>query len=111
MERLTQHLFDRIEQLKQPGFHPKWKEVNVSASVPGLKRFPAAQEWLDRVVPPVSANAETNIKPDRVRDLARAAAPNNKAEEERLFREFMEWQRQGGATRRRASGTRPRSLL
>ena len=30
------------------GFDPKWKTVNVAATVPGLARFPAAQDWLDR---------------------------------------------------------------
>ena len=28
--------------------HPKWKEVNLAANVPGWIRFQAAQEWLDR---------------------------------------------------------------
>jgi TRAP-type uncharacterized transport system substrate-binding protein len=46
--RLTSLLFDRVEKLHAPGFHPKWKEINLSATVPGLSRFPAAQEWLDR---------------------------------------------------------------
>jgi hypothetical protein len=26
----------------------KWKSINLAATVPGLDRFPAAQEWLDR---------------------------------------------------------------
>ena len=99
VERLTQHLFDRIEQLKQPGFHPKWKEVNLSASVPGLKRFPAAQQWLDGANRPARAEAERTINPERVRELTRAAAPNDRAEAERLFREFMEWQRRSEARR------------
>jgi TRAP-type uncharacterized transport system substrate-binding protein len=99
VERLTQHLFDRIEQLKQPGFHPKWKEVNLSASVPGLKRFPAAQQWLDGANRPATVDAERTINPERVRELTRAAAPNDRAEADRLFREFMEWQRRPEARR------------
>jgi TRAP-type uncharacterized transport system substrate-binding protein len=46
--RLTSLLFDRVERLHAPGFHPKWKEVNLSSTVPGMRRFPPAQEWLDR---------------------------------------------------------------
>src|SRR5689334_13700293 len=46
--RLTSLLFDRVERLHAPGFHPKWKEINLSSTVPGLRRFPPAQEWLDR---------------------------------------------------------------
>jgi hypothetical protein len=45
--RLTDYLFDRSDKLQGPGFHPSWKDVNLSAKVPGLDRLPAAQEWLD----------------------------------------------------------------
>ena len=58
--RLTTLLFDRVEKLHAPGFHPKWKEVNLSATVPGLSRFSAAQGWLDRA--------------DRARNLAPQAS-------------------------------------
>ena len=46
--RLTNYLFDRLERLQRPGFHPAWRDVNLGAKVPGLVRFPAAQDWLDR---------------------------------------------------------------
>jgi TRAP-type uncharacterized transport system substrate-binding protein len=46
--RFVDELFGRIDKLQAPGFDPKWKEVNISARVPGLERFQAAQEWLDR---------------------------------------------------------------
>jgi hypothetical protein len=48
LERLVDRLFGRLNQLHGPGFHPAWKEVNISAQVPGLRRFAAAQEWIDR---------------------------------------------------------------
>src|SRR5260370_40735456 len=37
-----------MKPLQQPPFHPKWKEVVLSAPLKGWTRFPAAQEWLDR---------------------------------------------------------------
>jgi TRAP-type uncharacterized transport system substrate-binding protein len=46
--RFVDYLFSRIDQLQAPGFDPKWKSINLAATVPGLTRFPAAQEWLDR---------------------------------------------------------------
>lgn len=46
--RFTDHLFSRIDRLQVAGFDNKWKTVNLRASVPGLTRLPAAQEWLDR---------------------------------------------------------------
>ena len=49
--RFTDELFSRIRKLKSPGFDPKWKDVNIMSPVPGLDRFQAAQEWLDRANP------------------------------------------------------------
>ena len=46
--RFVDILFSRIDRLQAPGFDPKWKSINLAATVPGLDRFPAAQEWLDR---------------------------------------------------------------
>ena len=46
--RFVDHLFSRIDRLQTPGFDPKWKSINLGATVPGLARFSAAQEWLDR---------------------------------------------------------------
>ena len=46
--RLVDTLFSRIDRLQAPGFDPKWKSINLAATVPGLDRFSAAQEWLDR---------------------------------------------------------------
>jgi TRAP-type uncharacterized transport system substrate-binding protein len=46
--RLVDHLFSRLDRLQSPGFDPKWKDVNLRASVPSLERFRPAQEWLDR---------------------------------------------------------------
>jgi TRAP-type uncharacterized transport system substrate-binding protein len=46
--RFIDELFSRIGQLQSPGFDAKWKDVNIDSRVPGLDRFQAAQEWLDR---------------------------------------------------------------
>ena len=46
--RFVDHLFSRLDQFRGPGFHSAWRDVNVVAEVPGLRRFAAAQEWIDR---------------------------------------------------------------
>ena len=46
--RFVDHLFSRIGKLQEPGFDPKWKSINLAATVPGLARFHAAQSWLER---------------------------------------------------------------
>src|SRR5882672_7445579 len=46
--RFVDYLFSRIDRLQEQGFDPKWKSINLAATVPGIERFAAAQEWLDR---------------------------------------------------------------
>jgi len=46
--RFVDELFSRVDKLQTPGFDPKWKDVNLATRVPGLERFQAAQDWLDR---------------------------------------------------------------
>src|SRR6476660_8812093 len=46
--RFVDYLFSRIDRLQAPGFDPKWKSINLGATVPGLARFAAAEEWLNR---------------------------------------------------------------
>ena len=41
--RFVDYLFSRIDRLQAPGFDPKWKSINLAATVPGLARFSAAQ--------------------------------------------------------------------
>jgi NMT1-like family len=48
VSRFTDYLFSRVNRLQAPGFDAKWKTVNLAATVPGLNRFPAAQDWLQR---------------------------------------------------------------
>lgn len=40
--------FDHFDDFQQAARHPKWREVSLSAIIPGWTRFPAAQEWLQR---------------------------------------------------------------
>jgi TRAP-type uncharacterized transport system substrate-binding protein len=46
--RFVDELFGRVEKLQAPGFDPKWEDVDLTRRTPGLERFQAAQEWLDR---------------------------------------------------------------
>jgi hypothetical protein len=37
-----------FQSLLEPGHHPKWREVNIMAELPGLRSFPPASQWLQR---------------------------------------------------------------
>ena len=49
--RFVDEFFSRVDKLQSPGFDAKWKDVNLKTRAPGLERFQAAQEWLDRASP------------------------------------------------------------
>jgi TRAP-type uncharacterized transport system substrate-binding protein len=93
LERVVEYLFDRFEKLqKEPGYHEKWKDVNLAATVPGWQRFKPLQDRLDKV----AAAAPRTIDPVQLRSQAARAAPQDAAEQERLFRQFLEWNRKQG---------------
>ncbi len=99
MVRLVDYLFDRFPKLQtEPGYHPKWKDVNLAATVPGWKRFQPLQDRLNQTT--AATNQQSNaarserIDPALARAQAAKAAPNDSAEQERLFKQFIEWNRQ-----------------
>ena len=87
VERFVQYLFKRWDRLQKPPFDPKWKEINLAAKIPGWNRLPAVQRALDARKPVAAARMDRAA----VRRQAQQAAPNNPAEQERLFKEFMKW--------------------
>lgn len=90
--RLTDYLFNRLGTLQGPGFHPKWKEINLAAKVPGLTRFPAAQEWLDRAAITKTPTGPSIAGPAQAGGTAVPATP----QEQQLYQEFLQWRRQRG---------------
>jgi len=87
--------FPKLAELQKPPHHPKWRETNLAAVVPGWTRFPAAQQWLDRQR---DAAQPTQEQFDRFLAARRAAgadagdAPESANGRDRLFREFLDWQ-------------------
>ncbi len=91
--RLVDYLFERFEKLqKEPGYHARWKDVNLAAQVPGWQRFRPLQERLDRM-----RTAEPRfVDPVLAREQAARAAPNDRAAQDRLFKQFLEWSSRQG---------------
>ncbi len=89
-------MFDRLEKLQGPGFHPKWKDVNLNAKVPGLERFPAAQAWLDRAAASQIAATSSGGVGNAGSARSATAVPPLPPEQQRLYQEFLEWRRQHG---------------
>jgi TRAP-type uncharacterized transport system substrate-binding protein len=47
VQRFVEAFFPRIAEFQRPPRHPKWRDVNLAATLPGWTRFEAAQTWLD----------------------------------------------------------------
>jgi uncharacterized protein len=96
IESFVNALFANVDKLRKAPRHPTWKEFNIAASIAGWQRFPAAQEWLDRQAAEAALKAKADasgVDVPLARSQAAKAAPNNAEEQERLFKEFIEWSR------------------
>jgi TRAP-type uncharacterized transport system substrate-binding protein len=91
VKRFIEAYFAKFEQLQQPPFQPKWKEINAAGTVPGWTRYKVAEEVL------ANMTGTASLRADFERFLeARASAGKGRASSSReraLFHEFVEWQR------------------
>jgi len=88
--------FTGFQSLTEPGHHPKWREVNLYADLPGWIRFPPADQWLQRNAPSPSQPAEdlktafSRFIEDRQKAGGGAALTDQQKED--LFQQFRRWQ-------------------
>ncbi len=93
VERFVQYLFNRWDKLTQPPFHPRWRDVNLAATVPGWTRFSVSEEMLRRA-PPGSGDQEIARDFETYMSRQVRAVPRNDAERDAVFRQFMLWREQ-----------------
>jgi TRAP transporter TAXI family solute receptor len=90
VNRFVDALFDRFDQFRRPGFHPKWREVNLSAQVQGWPRYPEAFNLL-------RAPNDPNLRTSFDSYLNRSGQTTSGMDTDRreaLFRDFMRWRDQ-----------------
>jgi hypothetical protein len=85
-------LGELTHKLREPPRHPKWRDVNLAASVPGWARWSVADEMLRKIRP---QDAEPQVASTEFSAFLKSAgsAATNLSQEQReaLFREFMQW--------------------
>ena len=91
--RFVDALFDKLPLFRQPPRHPKWRDTVISTNIPGLERFRAAQDWLDRskeAMPasPPPAKAEEFDRIVVQRNSVRKPAPEDAA---KVYSDFLRW--------------------
>lgn len=90
--------FTGFQSLLEPGHHPKWREVNITAELPGWRRFPPAEQWLQRNVQVASAPNLQDLRAifSRFIDERQQAAGGpalTQQQKDELFGQFELWQK------------------
>lgn len=102
--KLVELFFDNVSKFRQGHYHQKWQELNLIAPLKGWRRFGPAQDWLDqhlakmKVAQPAATNKPAEPEKDSLVEFIRnknaAASDLSPEAQDRLFNEFLEWQRQ-----------------
>ena len=78
----------RLPDLQVGRRHPKWREINVAATMPGWKRLPAMQEWLTKAKPrAVGSATEAEFEAFLRRTGTSASGETRDA----LYQDFLRW--------------------
>ena len=83
-EAFVTALFSKMDTLKTARRHPKWRDVNLAATLPGFPRADAAENWL---------NEHQQGATKRAIEAGLSTPSIGTDRKEALFKSFIEWQR------------------
>src|SRR3984893_8372054 len=99
------NFFTKFPTFQNPPFHPKWKEVSLSAPLPGWQRFPPAKQWLD-------SHGIEPVARDRFEEFLKQNGTTGKlppnTDKDTLFKQFQAWQAEQNARAQAAQAQKPR---
>jgi TRAP-type uncharacterized transport system substrate-binding protein len=95
VERFIERLFVNFDKFQAAPRHPKWRDVNLAATVPGWTRFSLSEQMLEHTHGPAAAT-QKDLGSDFQAFLVqkRTGGPLTHADREALFREFLRWREQ-----------------
>jgi TRAP-type uncharacterized transport system substrate-binding protein len=117
IQRFVEAFFPKMAEFQKPPRHPKWREVNLAATLPGWQRFDAAQAWLDNQrgeqqrAGAAGNDNSNNSEPEAAEPAARQAPatsgsgarpagaaepPQQQRVDPALYHEFMRWRQMRG---------------
>lgn len=95
--RFVDAFFTQYQSLLEPGHLEVWKDIDVTAEIPGLHRFPPAEQWLRR-----NAATTSNANSDELRATfsrfidqrqhVLGGPAMNGSQKDELFQKFEQWQ-------------------
>jgi hypothetical protein len=89
VRRFTEALFTKWDKFHEPHRHPKWRDVNLAATVPGWTRWSVAEDTLSR---------------KQQKDQRPAVSNLTREQHEALLHEFLRWQEQRSSVEQQRSG-------
>jgi hypothetical protein len=101
--RVVTTLFTQLGSLQQPGYDPNWQHVDPTETMPGWRRFPPAQDWLNRNAA-VAGNQNNKAMEAEFesfldsRARAAGAPPPTPQQSEQLFNKFRDWEARNGGS-------------
>jgi TRAP-type uncharacterized transport system substrate-binding protein len=89
--------FTGFQSLLEPGHHPKWHEVNLTAEVSGWRRYPPAEQWLQRNLQVAKAPSPEELLSMFARYVderrqSTGATPMSEQEKRDLFLQYRRWE-------------------
>jgi TRAP-type uncharacterized transport system substrate-binding protein len=97
VRRFTEALFTKWDKFHEPHRHPKWRDVNLAATVPGWTRWSVAEESLRR---------------KHQKGQSPAVSSLTQEQHEVLFHQFLKWrEQQSGVPQQQSGAQQQRSVL
>jgi TRAP-type uncharacterized transport system substrate-binding protein len=102
VQRFVEAMFTKWDKFRQPPRHPKWRDVNLAATVPGWSRLAFADEMLKRIRPDgPDAQTASGEFAAFLKNSGGGNASLSQDQREALFREFLRWQEGQRSSRQR----------
>jgi len=99
IDKFVNAFFPHLADFQKPPRHEKWKETVLAATIPGVKRFAGAEEWIKN-----DREQEINAKRDQFQQFLatrnssiEGAKVISEADRNQLFEDFMKWMKLGAA--------------
>ncbi len=93
MQKFVEALYTKFDKFLQPPRHPKWRDVNLAATVPGWTRWGVADDMLRKLRqedPASEAQADSRQFGEFLK--IKAVTVDSPQQRDALFREFLLWE-------------------
>ncbi len=90
IQKFVDTFFPRLGEFQKAPRHPKWREANLGATLPGWTRFAGAEEWLRNRDKVAGGGERDQFGAFLAQRVSKPVALSSE-ERDRLFQEFLTW--------------------